>query len=84
MKKLRPEVEKDIPNNGGLFELADMVFLSAFNVTIDELEYICGNVTPEEEQEFIEFGKSFSQSKRALEIRNKYLKMYNEETSKPS
>lgn len=77
MKKLRPEVESTIPQQGGLFEVADMHFMGMFNITTDELDYIGEFATDDELGIFVKNRPTFSEKRQALEIRNKYIELYN-------
>lgn len=82
MKIIRKEVNKDIPTSGSFFELMDMMFLPAFNVTAKEMDYISKKSTDEEIDIIIsaiplEGVASFSIRRKALELRNKYLLEYN-------
>lgn len=75
MKKLRPEIE--FTNHGGLADLLDNEFKAAYNVTDAEYNYICEFATDEELGILVK-PESFSEVRKALEIRNKYLILYNE------
>jgi hypothetical protein len=84
MKKLRPEVENDIKYSGGIFGLMNNIIYTGFNITSDELDYICENATDDELDIFVnglgEYEKppTFSEIKKSLEIRNKFLQQKNE------
>ena len=53
MKKLRPEVENDIKYSGGIFGLMNNIIYTGFNITSDELHYICENATDDELDIFV-------------------------------
>ncbi len=83
MKILRPEVV--IKGQGGFNDIFDDVFKSAYDITDDEYDFIAGESTNEELDIIVEAlghmnGKKakFSVRRKALEIRNKYLKIKNE------
>jgi len=82
MKVLRPEVtaclKSTLPGKHGITDLMDDMMIAGFNITDDEFDFICENaeeselnaiVLPEE--------ASFSERRKALEIRNKYLDLFN-------
>lgn len=82
MKIIRKEVEECIPNSGSFFEMMDMMFLPAFNITDKELDYISEKATDEEIDSLIaaipaKGTTSFTVRRKALGIRNKYLLEYN-------
>lgn len=84
MKICREEVVKDIPSCGSFIEMMDMVFLPAFNVTVNELNYISDKMSDEEMNTLcsaitMKGTASFSTRREALKIRNKYLKQKEEE-----
>lgn len=66
----------------GLTDLMDDMFLSLLNMTDDEFDFMLDNVTKEEDELtaiiFSDDNPSFSVRRRMLEIRNKYLKLFNE------
>ena len=84
MKNLRPEVIECLkshkPGTHGLNDLMDDMFLSTLNMTDDEFDFMLENLS-EEENDFIsvifEDDASFSDKKKMLVIRNKYLKLFN-------
>jgi hypothetical protein len=84
MKNLRKEVNDCLAGKGGDFiGLLDILYCTAFNVTIDEIESLCERAT-DAELDIINEGlgslddtSTFTQKRRALEIRNKYVKYYN-------
>ena len=77
MKHLREDIE--LAKAGGFFDLVDNLIKTAFNITDEEYDYICEHATEEEIEEFVlalgsnEGPSTFTQRRRALEIRNKYL-----------
>jgi hypothetical protein len=84
MKVLRPEVQaclkthrvgKNIP----IFDLVDNMFLSFYNLTDDEFDFMLEHVTKEEEEIIAKAvdGSSFTLKRKSLEIRNRYLKLFN-------
>jgi hypothetical protein len=77
-------IRKDIHiQPGGLFDLFDNSIKIGFNITDEELDFICKTATDEELDVFItalgSLGEaaSFSKRKSALIIRNKYLDLFN-------
>lgn len=83
MKIIRPEVRVDIPDSGGIMELMDMTFLPLYNVTAKELDYISGECSDEELDALVNL-TSFTSKRKALEIRNKYLKQWEEFSQQPT
>ena len=85
MKNLRKEVDDCLQGRGGDFVgLMDILYCTAFNVTIDEIESLCKQAT-DGELNIINEGlgtlddmSTFTQKRRALEIRNKYVNYYNQ------
>ena len=83
MKVLRPEVQaclkSHLPGKHGMFDLMDDMFLSAYNVTDDEFDFMLEHATEEEDQIIAEAidSSSFTLKRKSLEIRNKYLKLFN-------
>ena len=80
MKKLRPEVEADI-NGPGIFALIDRVFTSAFNITLDELDFFCTEMSDAELRVMVDATPlneiaPFGIRREALEVRNLYLEKY--------
>lgn len=82
MKILRPEVEACFNTHGGMFELMDNHYTTTLNVTIDELEFISNEMSEEEMDLMTSPVYTFTHRRKILEIRNKYLKIYNDEISK--
>lgn len=85
MKKLRKEVDDCLAGKGGDFiGLMDILHCTAFNVTIDEIETMCEQATDEEINIIasglggLDTNSTFTQKRRALEIRNKYVNYYNQ------
>lgn len=83
MKILRTEVQAclktHLPGQHGMFDLMDDLFLSAYNITDNEFDFMLEHATEEEEQiiaEAVDSG-SFGLKRKSLEIRNKYLKLFN-------
>ncbi len=83
MKVLRPEVQACLksnqPGQHGVFDLMDDMFLSFYNLTDNEFDFMLEHVTEEEEQIIVQAidSESFSLKRKSLEIRNKYLKLFN-------
>lgn len=83
MKVLRPEVQaclkSHLSGQHGVFDLMDDLFLSLYNITDEEFDFMLQNATDEEEQIIVEAidSESFSVKRKSLEIRNKYLKLFN-------
>lgn len=79
MKILRPEVEACIVNGGGMQDMFDNVIKVLFNITDDEYDFIAENANDDEITVFltalgnIETGSSFTERRRALELRNRLL-----------
>ena len=82
MKNLREEIQ--FKSSGGLNDLMDNQVKAAYNITDDEYDYIVEVMSDEELSIFADgcgLGNeniSFSTIRGALEIRNKYLKQYND------
>lgn len=83
MKVLRPEVQEclksHLPGKHGVFDLMDDLFLSLYNITDEEFDFMLQHATDEEEQIIVQAidSESFSVKRKSLEIRNKYLKLFN-------
>ena len=81
-KKLRPEVENDVPSAGGLTDLFDGLIYTFYNITSDELDIICENTTEEELEDFVEGLPKLKQSatitkiRQGIAVRNKYVPYY--------
>ena len=91
MKKTRPEIA--FKNSGSIFNIVDNVIKKAYNITEDEYCFIAGEMTEDEVNIFIRACGldsrhldetipskeilDFSTIRRGLEIRNKYLAVYN-------
>jgi hypothetical protein len=59
------------------------LFVVSFNVTDEEFNFICANASAEESSFFVNFLSGaenslqlFTNIRKALEVRNKYLEMY--------
>jgi hypothetical protein len=79
MKKIRKEIE--FKSKGGFFDLFDNVFKSAYNITDEEYDYICEHATDEELNSLLCENPDFSNKRKALIIRNKYLVLMKENKS---
>jgi hypothetical protein len=81
MKKLREEIE--FKSVGGLNDIFDDYVKGLYNITDDEYDYLAEKMSDGEMDIFVSvFGDnhiSFTIKRKALEIRNKYLKQYNDE-----
>ena len=87
MKILRPEVLKCVKTNlngeHGAYDFLDDLFVVSFNVTDEEFNFICANASEEESSIFVNFVSGaenslqlFTNIRKALEVRNKYLEIY--------
>ncbi len=81
MKNIREEII--FKNKGGIIDLFDDMIKSAFNITDDEYDFICENATDDELNLFLGgLGKNdsepatFSDIRKSLEVRNKYVEYY--------
>ena len=83
MKILRPEVEACLLSGGGFEDMLDNVIKVLFNITDNEYDFIAENATDEQLNIFlsalgsIEKGSSFTEKRRALELRNEMLVKFN-------
>ena len=80
MKPLNPEIK--FAGSGGIFDLMDNVVKAGFNITDDQFDFICEEATDEELDALTEvlFDNSmatFSQRRKSIEIRNKYVNLFN-------
>jgi hypothetical protein len=80
MKKVREEVK---PNGGhSLYDLFDDMIKQMFNITDEEYDFIAEHATDEDLSTFLEAlgtldtESTFTQRRKSLEVRNKYLEMY--------
>jgi hypothetical protein len=82
MKNIRDEVK--IKGSGRVTDLIDDMIKSAYNITDDEYDFIAGETSDEDLNVFLDglgdfkSPSTFGEKRRALEVRNKYIKMYNE------
>ena len=82
MKKIREEV--DIKGSGRVTDLVDDMIKQAYNITDEEYDFIAGETSDEDLNVFLDglgdfkTPPTFTEKRRALEVRNKYIKMYNE------
>lgn len=84
MKNIREEIQ--FKSEGGFFDLIDNHVKGSYNITDEEYDYITTNITNEELSIFVdviglgsdETKINFSMIRKGLEIRNKYLKQYND------
>jgi len=81
MKILRPEIK--IKSSGGLSDVFDNAIKVLFNITDDEYDFICENASDEELDVFLsglgglDSEPTFTEKRKALEMRNKYLGIFN-------
>ena len=81
MKINRPEIV--FKGCGGLHDIFDDVIKSAYNITDDEYDFICINASDEDLDTWtLGQNPTFTERRKSLEIRNKYLKLYNEQLNK--
>jgi hypothetical protein len=87
MKILRPEVLKcvkyNVPGKLGALDLIDDLFVMSFNITDDEFNFICANANSDEIEMLVEAVSGAEDSlqlytniRKALEVRNKYLEVF--------
>lgn len=81
MKVLRPEASACIKGYGGIDTAIDDAIIQAYNITDEEYDKICDEVSDEELGYFLDpifttSKASFSSIRKSLEIRNKYVDYY--------
>ena len=87
MKILRPKVLKcvkyNVPGKLGALDLIDDLFVMSFNITDDEFNFICANANSDEIEMLVEAVSGaedslqlFTKIRKALEVRNKYLEVF--------
>lgn len=87
MKILRPEVLKcvkyNVPGKLGALDLIDDLFVMSFNITDDEFNFICANANSDEIEMLVDAVSGaedslqlFTKIRKALEVRNKYLEVF--------
>jgi hypothetical protein len=86
MKVLRPEVQECLksgkPGMHRITDLMDDMMISGFNITDDEFDFICENAEESELDAIVlPEGASFSQRRKAIEIRNKYVTLFNTQST---
>lgn len=86
MKVLRPEAEACLkshrPGKHGITDLIDDMIIAGFNITDDEFDFICEHASDEELSQFtIGENASFTEKRKALEVRNTYLNLFNSQES---
>lgn len=84
MKILRPEVQACLksgrPGKHGITDLLDDLMLSSFNITDDEFDFICENAEESDLDAIVlPEGASFAKRRNAVQIRNKYLELFNKQ-----
>jgi hypothetical protein len=83
MKNTRPEIK--FKGQGGITDVFDDFIKGAFNITDEEYDFICENASEKELDELLgglgssETLATFSEKKKSLEVRNKYLGLYGRE-----
>lgn len=83
MKKLRKEVDECLNGvNGDFIGMMDILYCTAFNITIDEIEKI-SELLSDDELNILVSGldtlnkkSTFTEKRNALELRNKYVEYY--------
>lgn len=78
-KKIRPEVSEDVPASGGMLDLFDGLMYTFYNITSSELDSICEHANDAELDAFVSAtseGARFSEIRRGIEVRNKYVEFY--------
>lgn len=75
-------ITKDIKlvTSGGIFDLFDNLVKSALNITDKEYDYLCESMTDEECIAIVGAAHTFSEKRKILQIRNKYLEQMNSKT----
>ena len=87
MKILKPEVLKcvkcNVTGRHGATDLIYDLFLMSFNVTDEEFNFMCANASAEENDILVDAVSGaedrlqlFIKIRKALEVRNKYMKIY--------
>lgn len=84
MKNLRTEVQACLksgrPGMHGITDLLDDMMLSSFNITDDEYDFICEHAEESELNAIVlPEDASFAERRKAIEIRNKYLELFNKQ-----
>jgi hypothetical protein len=81
MKKVREEIQ--FKNKGGITDIFDDYVKGLYNITDEEYDFLAEKMSHEEMDIFVSVfngsNTTFSEKRKALEIRNKYLKQYNDE-----
>ena len=83
MKNTRPDIK--FKGQGGITDVFDDFIKGAFNITDEEYDFICENASEKELDELLgglgssETLATFSEKKKSLEVRNKYLDLYGRE-----
>lgn len=78
-KILREEVSDAVPSAGGMLDIFDGLMYTFYNITSDELDEICESATDEELEDFVDAtteSATISIIRRAIAVRNKYVKYY--------
>lgn len=85
MKNIGEDVK--IKGSGGIMDLIDDMIKQSYNITDEQYDYIAGKTSDEDLKIFLDglggFNNpsTFSEKRASLEIRNKYLAMYQNERS---
>lgn len=80
MRRKNPEIK--LKNSGGIFDLMDNVIKGGFNITDEELDFICEKATDEELDKFCSIlfsnnSTTFAEKRHALQVKNKYINLFN-------
>lgn len=80
MKTLNPEIK--LKSSGGIFDLMDNVVKGVFKITDEQYDFICEESTDEELDKFssILFDNkrvTFAEKRQALQVKNKYINLFN-------
>ena len=82
MKNLKEGVK--LKGSGGITDIFDDAVKQLFNITDDEYDFICENATDDDLDLFLgglgglDRESTFTEKRNALEVRNKYLTLFNE------
>jgi hypothetical protein len=82
MKNLKEGVK--LKGSGGMTDIFDDAVKQLFNITDDEYDFICENATDDDLDLFLgglgglDRESTFTEKRNALEVRNKYLTLFNE------
>jgi hypothetical protein len=73
-------ITKDIgfKDSKGVLDLFDNFMKGTFNITDEEYDYLCVNMTDEEVKIMVNMDPTFADKRQMIEIRNKYLTRFND------